>query len=102
MISTLPKLHNSPQILHFITLLHYKLRGDQRVRDYLVAYQLVEHHGSYTLPIRVDVYMTNNPLECKSWLQSCNLDDQFSFVERTHYYLHKDFGDYIYDLHVDL
>ena len=100
-ISTLPKLYKSPQISHFITLLHYKLRGDQRVKDYLVACQLVEHHGSYTLLIRVDVYMNNNPLECKSWLQTYNLDDQFSCGERTHYYLHKDFQDHIYDLHVE-
>ena len=73
-ISTLPKLHKSPQILHFIILLHYKLRRDQRV-----ACQLGEHHGSYMLLIRVDVYMTNNPLECKSWLHIYNLNDQFSF-----------------------
>ena len=69
-ISTLSKLHKSSQILHFITPLHYQCRGDQRVKDYLVACQLVKHHGSYILLIRVDVNMTNNPLECKSWLQT--------------------------------
>ena len=100
-ISTLPKVHKSPQILHFINLLHQKPRGDQRVKDYQVACQLVEHHGSFTLLIRVDVYMTNNPLECKSWLQTYNVDDKFSFGDKTHYYLYQDYQDHIYDLHVE-
>ena len=81
-ISTLPKVHKSPQILYFITLLHQKLRGDRRVKDFLVACQLVEYHGSFTLLIRVDVYMTNNPLECKSWLQTYNVDNKFSFGDK--------------------
>ena len=54
-ISTLPKLHKCPQITHFIVQLHQKIRRDQRVKEYLIACQLVEQLGSFTLVIRVDV-----------------------------------------------
>ena len=96
-ISTLPKVHKCPQITHFIVLLDQKLRRDQRVKKYLVASQLVEQHGSFTLLIRVDVYMTNNPLECKYWCQTYNVDDYLSFGDKTQYYLQRDFIDLIYD-----
>ena len=78
-VSTLPKLHKSPQILNFITLLHNKIKGDQRVKDYLVVCQLVETLGLFTLLIRVDIFMANNPLELKSWVQIYNLNDQIDF-----------------------
>ena len=45
--------------------------------------------------------MTNNPLECKLWLQTYNVDDVMSFGDKTHYYLQRDFVDYIYDFHVN-
>lgn len=100
-ISTLPKLHNFPQIPSFIVQLHQKLRNDQRVKDYLVTCQSVEQHGFFTLVIRVDVYMSNNPLECKFWTQTYNVDDHMTFGDKTPYYLQRDFVDMVYNIHVD-
>ena len=100
-VSTLPKLHKSPQILNFISLLHNKIKGDQRVKDYLVVCQLVETLGLFTLLIRVDIFMTNNPLELKSWVQTYNLNDPINFGDRTHFFITRDFIDRIYDYHVD-
>ena len=59
-VTTLPKLHKSPQIAHFLSLLHGKIKGDQRVRDYLVVCQLAEALGMYNLVVRVDLFLANN------------------------------------------
>ena len=66
-VSTLSKLHKSLQILNFISLLHNKIKGDQRAKHYLVVCQVVETLGLFTLLIRIDIFMVNNPLELKSW-----------------------------------
>ena len=100
-VSTLAKLHKSPQILNFITLLHNNIKGDQRVKDYLVVCQLFETLGLFTLLIRVDIFVANNPLELKSWVQTYNLNDQITFGDRMHFFITRDFIDRIYDYHVD-
>ena len=99
--STLPKLYKSPQITQFITLMHQNIRRDQMVKDYLAACHLVENNGSFTLLIRVDVYMTHNPLECRYWTQSYIVNDPVLFGDKTQYYIQRDFTDMIYDIHVD-
>ena len=90
-VSTLPKLHKSPQILNFITLLHNKIKGDQRVKDYLVVCQLFETLGLFTLLIRVDIFMANSPLELKSWVQTYNLNDQITFGDRMHFFITRNY-----------
>ena len=60
-VSTLPKLHKSPQIAQLITLLHQQLSGDQRIQEFLIAYHLVENLGTFTLLIRTDVYEKQTP-----------------------------------------
>ena len=100
-VSTLPKLHKSPQIAQFITLLHQQLGGgDQRIQEFIIACHLVENLGTFTLLIRTDAYMKNKPLEYNSFLQTYNADDHMAFGDRTHNYLHKDFVDRIFDFHV--
>ena len=69
-VSTLTKLHKCSQITSFIVMLNNQIRRDQRGKDYLAACHLTEHNGTYTLMIRLDVYMTNNPLTCKYWTQT--------------------------------
>ena len=81
--------------------MHQNIRRDQRVKDYLAACHLVENNGSFTLLIRVDVYMTRNPLECRYWTQSYIVNEPFLFGERTQYCIQRDFTDMIYDIHVD-
>ena len=39
--------------------------------------------------------MTNNPLECRYWTQTYNVN------EKTVYYLQRDITDMVYDLHVE-
>ena len=78
-VSTLPKLHKSPQIPNFLSLLYGKIKGDQRVKDYLVVCHLVETLGMLTLIIRVDLFMDNNPLELKTFVQIYNLNDHVDF-----------------------
>ena len=57
-VSTLTKLHKCPQITSFIVMLNNHIRRDQRVKDYLAACHLTENNGTYTLMIRLDVYIT--------------------------------------------
>ena len=64
-VSTLTKIHKCPQITHFIVMVNSTIRRDQRVRHYLVASHLSENNGSFTLLVRIDVYMENNPTVCK-------------------------------------
>ena len=64
-VITLTKIHKCPQITHFIVMLNNTIRRDQRVRDYLAACHLTEGNGSFTLMVRLDVYMNNNPHVCK-------------------------------------
>ena len=97
-VSTLTKLYRCPQITHFITLLNQNMRRDQRVKEFLAACHLTENSGSCTLLIRFDVYMTNNPLECRYWTQAYSVDDHVTFGEKTLYYLQRDFMDMVYDL----
>ena len=40
------------------------------VKDFPAACHLTETNGSFTLLIRLDVHMTNNPLECRYWTQA--------------------------------
>ena len=81
-VSTLTKLYKCPQITHFITMLNQNMRRDQRVKDFLAACHLTENNGSFTLLIRLDVYMTNNPLECRYWTQAYSVDDHVTFGEK--------------------
>ena len=90
-VSTLPKLHKSPQIPNFLSLLHGKIKGDQRVKDYLVVCQLVETLGMFTLITRVDLFMANNPLELKTFVQIYNLNDHVDFGDKMQYYIARDF-----------
>ena len=99
-VTTLPKLHKSPQICHFINLLHGKIKGDQRVRDYLVVCQLVDTLGNFTLIVRVDLFLTNNPLELKSFTQTYYLNDHVDFGDKMQFYVGKDFMEKIYEFHV--
>ena len=99
-VTTLPKLHKSPQICHFINLLHGKIKGDQRVRDYLVACQLVDTLGNFTLIVRVDLFLTNNPLELKTFTQTYYLNDHVDFGDKMQFYVGKDFMEKIYEFHV--
>ena len=98
-ISSLTKLHKCPQITHFIVKLNTTLRGDQRVRDYLAACHLTENNGSFTLSVRMDVYIENNPTVCKYWTQTYCVNDHVLFGEKTMYYLQRDISDTILDLH---
>ena len=77
------------------------MRRDQRVKDYLVACHLTENNGSYTLLIRLDVYMANNPHECRYWTQAYSVNDHIYFGERTLYYIQRDVTDVILNLHVE-
>ena len=99
-VSTLPKLHKSPQIPNFPSLLCGKIKGDQRVKDYLVVCQLVETLGMFTLITRVDLFMVNNPLELKTFVQIYNLNDHVDFGDRMQYHIVRDFVDKIHEFHV--
>ena len=99
-VSTLTKIHKCPQITHFIVMVNSTIRRDQRVRHYLVASHLSENNGSFTLLIRIDVYMENNPTVCKYWTQTYCVNDHVYFGEKTVYYLQRDVSDIIMDLHV--
>ena len=99
-VTTLAKLHKSPQIAHFLSLLHGKMKGDQRVRDYLVVCQLTEAPGMYNLVVRVDLFLTNNPLEFKTFTQIYNLNDHVYFGDQMQFYIVRDFVDRIHDLYI--
>ena len=98
-VSTLPKLHKSPQIAHFITLLHNKIKCDQRVNNYLVTCQLVEAQDLYNLVVRVDLYMVNNPLELRTFIHIYNVNDTVDFGDRMQYILWRDYGEKIQEYH---
>ena len=100
-VSTLTKLHKCSQITHFIVMLNNHMRRDQKVKDYLAACHLTENDGTYTLMIRLDVYMANNPHECKYWTQTYCVNDHVLFGEKTMSYLQRDVTDVIMDLHID-
>ena len=100
-VSTLTKIHKCPQITRFIVRLNSTLRGDQRVRHYLAASHLSENNGSFTLSVRIDVYMENSPTVCKYWTQTYSVNDHVLFGEKVVYYLQRDVSDIIMDLHVD-
>ena len=99
--STLPKLYKCPEICHFITLLNQKVRANHEIRDSLIACQLVENQHVFTLIIRIDVFLINDPFSMKSWHQSYNLDDMPSFTAKLHYYLQRDFVDKIHDAYLN-
>ena len=98
-VSTLPKLHKSPQIAHFINLLHSKIKCDQRVNNYLVTCQLAEAQGLYNLIVRVDLYMTNNPLELRTFIHIYNVNDTVDFGDRMQYIMWRDYGEKIQEYH---
>ena len=81
-VSTLTKIHKCPQITHFIVMLNSTIRRDQRVRHYLAASHLSENNGSFTLSVRIDVYMENNPTVCKYWSQTYSVNDHILFGEK--------------------
>ena len=81
-VSTITKLYKCPQITHFITMLNQNMRRDQRVTDFLSACHLTENSGSFILLIRLDVYMTNNPHECRYWTKAYNVDDHIILGRR--------------------
>ena len=60
-------------------MLNQNMRRDQRVKHFFAACHLTENNGSFTLLIRLDVYMTNNPLECRYWTQAYSVDDHVTF-----------------------
>ena len=60
-------------------MLNQNMRRDQRVKAFLAACHLTGNNGSFTLLIRLDVYMTNNPLECRYWTQAYSVDDHVTF-----------------------
>ena len=100
-VSTLTKLHKCPQITSFIVMLNNHIRRHQRVKDYLAACHLTENNGTYTLMIRLDVYMTNNPHTCKYWTQTYCVNDHVLFGKKAMFYLQRDVTDVIMDLHTD-
>ena len=100
-VSTLTELYKCSQITHFITKLNQNMRRDQRIKYFLAACHLIENNGTFTLLIRQEVYMTNNPLACRYWTQTYNVNDHVTFGEKTEYYLQRDITDMVYDLHVD-
>ena len=100
-ISTPHKLYKCPEICHFITLLSQKVKHNHEIRDSLLACQLVENQHVFTLNIRVDVFLVNDPFAIKSWYQSYNLDDMPSFTGRLHYYEQMDFVDKIHEAYLD-
>ena len=63
-------------------MLNQNMRRDQRVKDFLAACHLTENNGSFTLLIRLDVYMTNNPLECRYWTEAYSVDDHVTFGKK--------------------
>ena len=78
-------------------MLNNHIRRDQRVKDYLANCHLTEHNGTFTLMIRLDVYMANNPLTCKYWTQTYCVNDHVLFGEKNMYYLQRDVTDFIVD-----
>ena len=100
-VSTLTKLYKCSQITHFVVMLNQNMRRDQRVKDYLAACHLTENNVTYTLLIRLDVYMANNPHECRYWTQAYCVNDHVLFGEKLVYYIQRDVKDVIYDLHVE-
>ena len=100
-ISTLHKVYKCPEICHFITLLYQKMKPNHEIRDVLIASQLVENQHAYTLIIRMDVYLINDPFNLKSWYQSYNLDDMFSFANKIHYYVQRDFVDRVHEAYLE-
>ena len=52
-------------------------------------------------PVRIDVYMENNPHVCKYWTQTYSVNDHVLFGEKVAYYLQRDVSDIIMDLHVN-
>ena len=76
--------------------MHQNIKRDQRVKNYLAACHLVENNGAFTLLIRVDVYMANNPLECRYWTQCYTVDDHVMYGEKNSVLSTKRF--YRYDL----
>ena len=100
-VSTLTKIYKCPQITYFIVKLNSTLRRDQRVRHYLAACHLTENDGSFTLSVRIDLYMENNPTVCKYWTQTYSVNDHVLFGEKTVYYLQRDVSDIIMNLHVN-
>ena len=63
-------------------MLNQNMTRDQRVKDFLAACHLTENNCSFTLLIRLDVYITNNPLECRYWTQAYSVDDHVTFGEK--------------------
>ena len=55
----------------------------------------------FTLIIRVDVFLVNDPFAIKSWYQSYNLHGMPSFTARLYYYVQRDFVDKIHEAHLD-
>ena len=99
--STLPKLQKCPEICHFITLLNQKIKASHQIRDSLIACQLVENQHVFTLILRLDVFLINDPFTLKSWHQSYNLDDMPSFTAKLHYYIQRDFLDKVHDAYLN-
>ena len=77
------------------------MRRDQRVKDYFAACHVTKNNGTYTLMIRLDVYMANDPHEYKYWTQAYCVNDHVLFGEKAMYYLQRDVTDVILDLHAD-
>ena len=77
------------------------LGANHQIRDSLIACQLVENQHVFTLIIRLDVFLINDPFTLKSWHQSYNLDDMPSFTAKLHYYLQRDFVDKVHDAYLN-
>ena len=101
-VSTLTKNHKCPQINTFYSKvkLHTQERSESQTLFSSKSF-LSESNGSFTVSVRIDVYMENNPTVCKYWTQTYSVNDHVLFGEKTVYYLQRDVSDIIMDLHVN-
>ena len=100
-ISTLHKVYKCPEICQFISLIHQKTRPDHMIRNSLIACQITESQHMYTLIIRADIYLVNNPFEIKSWCHTYKLDDMVQSASKIHFNVQKDYLDKIAQAYLD-
>ena len=99
--NSLCQKHNSNLTGPWIYLLNQKIKANHQIRYSLIACQLVENQHVFTLIIRLDVFLINDPFTLKSWHQSYNLDDMPSFTAKLHYYIQRDFVDKVHDAYLN-
>ena len=62
--------------------------------------QLVETLGMFNMIVRVDLFLANNPLELKTFVQIYNLNDHVDFGDKIQYFIGRDFVERIHEFHV--